>query len=307
MYERHAARTVLEALEWSPVVLIEGPRQAGKSVLARDIVGASRSAAYVTFDDALRLASAHADPQDFVGNLPDPVVLDEVQRAPEIFRAIKLSVDQDRRSGRFLLTGSANVLLLPRLSDSLAGRMRIVTLWPLSQGEIGGVSERFIDTVFGSSPPPLAEGVETRRTLAARITRGGFPEAVRLPEGPVRDGWMRDYVSTLLGRDVQEITRVGDRVGLPRLLRLLAARSATLLNASDLSRGTGISRGTIDRYIALFATTFAMRLVPAWAANARRPLRSRVEGDDVAFTSTPTSRPRASSSTQSTSPPAPSR
>lgn len=275
MFERHATNAVMEALAWSPVVLVEGARQAGKSVLARDIIGRARSASYITFDDALQLAAARANPQDFVLNLPDPVVLDEVQRAPEVFRAIKLTVDRDRRPGRFLLTGSANVLLLPRLSDSLAGRMRRVTLWPLSQGEIEGMAEQFIDAVFGAGDPRPVVGGETRGTIVHRIARGGFPEAVSLPEGSVRDGWMRDYVATLLDRDVREITAVTDRVGLPRLLRMLAARSATLLNTSDLSRNTGIPRGTIDRYMALFTTTFTVRFVPAWAGDvARRLVRS---------------------------------
>ncbi len=271
-FARRATRAVLEALAWSPVVLVEGARQAGKSVLVRDVVGRDRPARYITFDDALQLAAAHANPQDFVLNLPDPVILDEVQRAPEVFRAIKLSVDQDRRPGRFLLTGSSNVLLLPRLSDSLAGRMRRVTLWPLSQGEIEGAVEGFVDAMFSVDDPQPVDGGETRATMAVRIARGGFPEAVTLPEGSVRDGWMRDYVATVLSRDVREIAAVADRVGLPRLLRLLAVRSATLLNTSDLSRGTGIPRGTIDRYTALFTTTFAVRFVPAWAGDVARRL-----------------------------------
>ena len=272
MFERRATRAVLEALDWSPVVLVEGARQAGKSVLVRDLVGRVRTASYVTFDDALQLAAAQANPQDYVLGLPDPVVLDEVQRAPELFRAIKLSVDQDRRPGRFLLTGSSNVLLLPRLSDSLAGRMRRVTLWPLSQGELGGSVEGFVDALFAEAEPTRVDGGENRATLAERIVRGGFPEAVGLPAGSVRDGWMRDYVATLLSRDVREIAAVAARVGLPRLLRMLAVRSGTLLNASDLSRTTGIPRGTIDRYLALFTITFAVRFVPAWAGDVARRL-----------------------------------
>jgi len=263
---------VLQALEWSPVVLVEGPRQAGKSVLVRDLVGASRPASYVTLDDSLRLASAREDPQGFVLSLPDPVVIDEVQRTPEIFRSIKLSVDQDRRPGRFLLTGSAKVLLLPRLSDSLAGRMRIITLWPLSQGEIGGTRERFIETVFADGPLAPVEGRLTRAELAERITRGGFPQPVLLPDGPARDGWMRDYTTTLLERDVRELAAVSDRVALPRLLRILAVRSGTLLNASDLARATGIARATLERYLALLVKTFTVRFVPAWAGDVARRL-----------------------------------
>ncbi len=273
--ERRATQEVLKALEWSPVVLVEGPRQAGKSVLVRELVGATRPASYVTLDDAVVLSAAREDPQGFVFALPDPVVIDEVQRAPEVFLPIKLSVDRDRRPGRFTLTGSANVLLLPRLSDSLSGRMRIVTLWPLSQGEIDGIPEGFLDAVFADGPIPHFGGVETRLGIAERIVRGGFPESVALPAGAARDGWMRGYTTTLLERDVRELAAIAERVALPRLLRLLAARSGTLLNVADLARSTGIARATLDRYLALFTQTFAVRFVPAWAGDvARRLMKS---------------------------------
>ena len=261
----------MRALEYSPVVLIEGPRQAGKSVLARELVGARRSASYITLDDALTLASARENPQDFVFWLLDPVIIDEVQRAPEIFLPIKLSVDQDRRPGRFTLTGSADALLLPRVADTLAGRMRIVRLMPLSQGEIDGVRGRFIEALFAEEPIPHFQGAELRRDIAERIVRGGFPEAVSLPPGQ-RGGWMRDYATTLLERDVRDVGSVRDSTALARLLRILAARSGTVLNVSDLSRATGIARATMDRYLALFARTFAVRLVPAWAGDVGRRL-----------------------------------
>jgi len=270
--ERWATKEVLSALEWAPVVLVEGPRQAGKSVLARDLVGAQRpDASYVTLDDALVLASASEDPQGFVLGLPDPVIVDEVQRAPEVFLPMKLSVDRDRRPGRFLLTGSANVLMLPQVADSLAGRMHLVTLWPLSQGEIHGVRESFLADAFADADPHPAGGEMTREDLAERIVRGGFPEAVALPTA-ARSAWMRSYVTTLLERDVQEVARVTDRVGLPRLLRLLAARSGMLLNVSDLGRTVGLARTTLDRYLAVYEKVFVVRLVPAWAGDVARRL-----------------------------------
>jgi predicted AAA+ superfamily ATPase len=272
LLERWATSDVLDALRWSPVVLVEGPRQAGKSVLVRELVGAQRPAGYVTLDDALTLSSAHEDPQGFVFGLPDPVVVDEIQRAPEVFLPIKLSVDRDRRPGRFTLTGSADVLLLPQLSDSLAGRMRIVTLWPLSQGEIEGRPASFIRSVLAEASLSTFAGSETRREIAQRIVRGGFPEAVRLPEGAARDGWMRDYVTTLLERDVRDLAAVGERVALPRLLRFLAARSGTLLNVADLARATGIARATLDRYLVLFTRLFTVRFVPAWSGDVARRL-----------------------------------
>jgi uncharacterized protein len=275
LFERHTEQMVLDALQWSPVVLVEGPRQAGKSVLVRDIVGERRPAAYVTLDDAATLASEREDPQGFVMALPDPVIVDEVQRAPEIFLPIKLSVDADRRPGRFTLTGSANVLLLPKLSESLAGRMRIVTLWPLLQGEIDGVRGSFINAAFAEKTLPHLSGTGSRADIVMRIVRGGFPEAVRLPEGVARDGWMRDYLTTLVERDARDIATIADRVALPRLLRLLAARSGSLLNITDLSRATGIARATLDRYTAVLAKMFAVQFVPAWSGDvARRLIKS---------------------------------
>lgn len=272
--ERRATETVLDGLEWAPVVLVEGPRQAGKSVLVRDLVGAQQggSRSYITLDDALVLASALEDPQGFILGLPDPVILDEVQRAPGIFLPVKLTVDRDRRAGHFLLTGSANVLLLPQMSDSLAGRMRIVTLWPLSQGEIDGVREQFLGAAFGDAGFDLVGDSISREERAERIVRGGFPEAVGLPAGSARDGWMRSYVTTLLERDVRDLSDVADRVGLPRLLRVLAARSGTLLNVSDLGRATGVARATLDRYLATFQKVFAVSMVPAWSGDVARRL-----------------------------------
>jgi predicted AAA+ superfamily ATPase len=275
LLERRATAEVLTAQAWSPVTLVEGPRQAGKSVLVRDLASAERLVNYVTLDDATVLAAAHEDPQGFVFSLPDPVIIDEVQRAPELFLPIKLSVDQDRRPGRFTLTGSANVLLLPKLSDSLSGRMRIVTLWPLAQSEIDRTDGRFLETLFAEGTLPPFVGGETRLGIAERIVRGGFPEPVALPSGPVRDGWMRSYATTLLERDVRDLSAISERVALPRLLRLLAARSGTLLNTADLARSTGIARSTLDRYLALFSQTFTVRLVPAWSGDvARRLMKS---------------------------------
>lgn len=272
VFPRYATKQVLAALKWAPVVLVEGPRQAGKSVLVRELVGAERPASYLTFDDALTLASAREDAQGFILAAPDPVVIDEVQRAPEIFRPIKLSVDRDRRMGRFTLTGSANVLLLPQLSESLAGRMRIVTLWPLSQGEIEGLDPSFLNAAFADDTPPLMHGTESRVSIAERIVRGGFPEAVSLPSGEPRDGWMSAYTTTLLERDVRELSAVGERIALPRLLRILGTRSGTLLNVSDLGRATAIARATLDRYLALFTRVFAIQFVPAWSGDVARRL-----------------------------------
>ena len=139
MIRRNITRALLDALGDRPVVLLHGARQVGKSTLAQHVASSLHPARYVTLDDAAMLSAARADPEAFVRDLAGPVVLDEIQRVPELLLAIKAAVDRGRRPGRFLLTGSANVLLLPRLADTLAGRMEILTLWPLSQGEVEGV------------------------------------------------------------------------------------------------------------------------------------------------------------------------
>lgn len=273
--ERSATRLVMEALDLSPAVLVEGPRQAGKTVLARDLVGPRLGAEYITLDDALVLAAVKADPQGFVTSLRGPAVIDEVQRAPEIFVPIKSVVDADRTPGRFLLTGSADIMLLPRLSESLVGRMRLQTLWPFTQAEIEGSDSGFIEAAFSEDPLPAVDAIDGREQLIARACRGGFPEAVSLQPGRARDGWFSSYATTLLEREAREIVAVSDRVALPRLLSVLAARSGSLVNVSDLARTLGMARATVDRYLGVLHKVFAVRLVPPWSGDtARRLIRS---------------------------------
>jgi predicted AAA+ superfamily ATPase len=262
---------LLAALTDTPVVLLHGARQAGKSTLAQEIASGPHPARYLTLDDTAVLAAAKSDPAGFIGGLEDPVVIDEVQRAPELFIPIKAAVDRDRRPGRFLLTGSANVLLLPKLSESLAGRMEVLPLWPLSQGEIDGVAEDFIDRVFGSQLAPLPTTYLTRDELARRVTAGGYPEAV-LRSPARRPAWFRSYVTTMLHRTVRDIADIERLHEIPRLLSVLAARTGTLLNVADLSRTVGIPLTTMQRYLALLETTFLVELLPAWTTRVRKRL-----------------------------------
>ena len=238
-----------------------------------DIVGRTRSASYVTFDDALQLAAARANPQDFVLSLPDPVVLDEVQRAPEVFRAIKLSVDRDRRPGRFLLTGSANVLLLPRLSESLAGRMRHVMLWPLSQGEIESSVEGFIAAVFGPDEfrRPLT-GADTRASIAHALPEAAFPRQSLCRRGrsaTVGRGTTSRHCSIVTSAKSRRLQTVSGCHVFCGCWRCAARRRST---HPTFHARTGIPRATIDRYMALFTTTFTVRFIPAWAGDVAKRL-----------------------------------
>lgn len=173
LYPRFARSRLEEALGDTPVVLVHGPRQCGKTTLAR-MVGDAAGYEYITFDDDVQLAAALADPVGFVADLTDKTVLDEVQRVPALFLSLKKAVDRDRRPGRFILTGSANVLLVPKLADSLAGRMEILRLHPLAQDELAGSASRFIDVLFAAqfrNRPFERLGP----ALAERVAAGGYP------------------------------------------------------------------------------------------------------------------------------------
>ncbi len=266
MILRHAAARLRQALADRPVVLLHGARQTGKTTLVRALAGADYPARYVTFDAFTALSAARGDPAGFLAGIEGPVVLDEVQRVPDLFVAIKAAVDRERDPGRFLLTGSANVLLVPRLSESLAGRIEIVPLWPFSQGEIEGAVEGFVDAMFDEAQPALgaaARGV----ALSERILRGGFPEAVAIGSADRRGAWFDAYLMTILGRDVRDLANIEGLIELPRLLALVAARPMALLNYAELVRSAGLSQSTLKRYFALLEAVFLVRTLRPWHAN----------------------------------------
>jgi predicted AAA+ superfamily ATPase len=269
MYRRNCEPELIAALTDTPVVLLNGARQTGKSTLATNLA-TGVPATLVTLDDATALAAAMSDPQGFVAGLGVRAVIDEVQKAPGLFPAIKLSVDRDRRPGRFLLTGSANVLMLPRLSESLAGRMEILTLEPLSQGELHGHRETFIDAIFAGDLPPLPAAVEPN--LKDIVIAGGYPEALARAPGKRRDAWFAAYVTALLQRDVRDLANIDGLTDMPRLLTLLAGRVGGLLNMSELSRSTAIPQTSLRRYLTLLEATFLFRPLPAWSANLGKRL-----------------------------------
>lgn len=271
MYMRNLMPALREAWADSPVVMLNGPRQAGKSTLAQALIAEQAGARYLTLDDASVLSAIATDAAGFLAGLEGPVVLDEIQRAPEFFVAIKAAVDRDRRPGRFFLTGSADVLLLPRVSESLAGRVELFTLWPLSQGEIEGRREAFVDAAFGAGALPPGEAPLGRDELIARLVTGGYPEALRRSAAR-RRAWFDAYVTTILQRDVRELANIEGLTQMPRLLSLLAARTASLLNFAELSRSSGLPQTTLKRYMALLEMTFLVRTLPAWSGNLSKRL-----------------------------------
>jgi predicted AAA+ superfamily ATPase len=265
LFARLAEPRLLDALADTPVVLIHGSRQSGKTTLARAL-GERRGYGYLSFDDEVVRSAAEADPTGFVDDLPARVILDEVQRVPAIFTTLKSTIDRRREAGRFILTGSANVLLLPRLSDSLAGRMEILRLHPLAQCELARRAPRFIDTLFGG-------GFKTRTTrrlggeLVERIVAGGYPAALARQAGRRRAAWYRDYVEALVQRDVRDLARISSLDALPRLLTLVAGQSARLLNVADLASPFQLSRPTIADYVTLLERVFLLDRLPPWHSN----------------------------------------
>jgi hypothetical protein len=262
MIERSLARPLRAALADTPVVVVVGPRQAGKSTLVTNLAG--YQAEYVTLDDPSVLAAARRDPVGFIDQFDDSVILDEVQRAPELFLPIKAAVDRDRRPGRFLLTGSANVLLIPSVADALVGRVEVLTLWPLSTAELQGRSgERFFEWLFAKRPTlPRGDAID-RPQLIDRLLRGGYPEVVERSEDR-RRRWFSNYLTTILERDVRALADIGRLEELPALLTAVAQRSRGPLNKSGLSQDLGIANSSIDRYLLLLARVFAVRRFAAW-------------------------------------------
>lgn len=271
LYPRFLLPRVNEALADTPVVLIHGPRQCGKTTLARQ-VGDAAGFTYLSFDDDVQRASAQADPVGYVADLPEKVVLDEVQRVPELFTSLKASVDARRQPGRFILTGSANVLLVPKLGDSLAGRMEILRLHPLSRAELVGTESRFLASLFGKGFRAGKSGRRMARQLAGLVVAGGYPAALaRATEGR-RAAWYRDYIDTLVQRDVRDLARISALDALPRLLALAAGQTARLLNVADLAAPFQLSRPTIRDYMTLLARIFLLDELPPWHSNRLRRL-----------------------------------
>ena len=265
IFPRYIRPRLLEALADTPAVLIHGPRQCGKTTLAQ-LIGEELGYRYFTFDDAAVLAASREDPVGFVARLPERAVLDEVQRVPTLFASLKRAIDQERKAGRFILTGSANVLLVPQLSDSLAGRMEIVRLYPFAQCELAGTQPRFLDELFAGTLK-LSHAGRLGPALAEQLLKGGYPEPQRRPTWRRRRDWYRDYVETIVQRDIRELARISRLQAIPRLLKLAAGQSARLLNVSNLASPFQLSRPTIRDYLGLLEQIFLIDFLPPWHSN----------------------------------------
>jgi uncharacterized protein len=265
---RRAENLIAEALGDTRVVALNGARQSGKSTLARLLAHARNNALIRLLDDPATLRAARDDPAGFVDH-DGLLVIDEVQLAPELFRSIKVAVDTDPRPGRFLLTGSAQVLALRQLPDALPGRMEVIELWPFSQGEIDRRPDAFIDAAFSHGPDLSRTSALRKRDYLERVGRGGYPEAVR--RSPRRRAAFFDsYLTNLIERDVTELAAIERRGDLRRLLALLAGHSGSLLVPAALAATSGIPRSTLNRYLELLTAVFLIKQIPAWSAGQTR-------------------------------------
>ena len=269
-FPRLAEKSLADALADTPVVVVQGPRQCGKTTLALR-VGGTLGFEYVNLDDDASRRAAQDDPAGFVGRLPERVIIDEVQRAPELFLPLKVEVDRRRVPGRFLLTGSTNVLLVPRVADSLAGRMGSIRLHPLAQCELARKEPRFLETIL-KGDFKIRTSPRLGQELAERIVGGGFPAALARNTAARRRQWYTDYVDALVQRDLRDLSRISSLRAIPKLLKLAASQTARLINVSELATPFEVSRPTIRDYVTLLERIFLLDELPPWHSNRLKRL-----------------------------------
>ncbi len=270
---RHVADRLQVALQDTPAVLINGPRQCGKTTLVQQL---AQGMSYITLDDPGMLIAAQQDPVGLLRQM-DRAVIDEVQRAPQLLLALKMSIDQDRRPGRFLLTGSANILAVPQIADSLAGRMEVHTLLPLSQAELQGRPSDFLQRAQGQSWPVSHPSwvypavIDAKNELHAgaigNALAGGYPEMRLRPSVTRRQAWAKAYIQTLVERDVQDIAQVEHLSQIPYLLDIAAAHCGQLFNASQIGGQLMLDTRTLDKYLGVLEKLFLVQRLPAWGRN----------------------------------------
>lgn len=266
-FQRNLSSRILSSLKSSPVVLLLGPRQSGKTFLMTKMTQ-ENGYDFISFDNITLQAAALEDPVGFLSTRKKPLIIDEVQRVPEIFLPIKVDVDQNRSiHGRYCLTGSVNPLLVPKLGDSLAGRMLLLQLWPLSQGELEGKQENFLNRVFDEDFGPSGTVSFSKKDLLHKVCLGGFPNMHLLKSEQERKEWGNSYLSLVTQKDIRELAQIESFTALPKLLQVVAARVGSTLNYSDLSNSTDIPLTSLRRYMQLMHNLFLLHSIPAWSRN----------------------------------------
>ena len=258
-----------------PVIAVHGARTVGKSTLLRSLAS-SADRRLVDLDDPATRDAVEASLSAFAG-ADSPVFVDEYQHVPAILDAIKAELNRDLRPGRFVLTGSTRYASLPAAAQSLTGRLHVMTLWPLSQGEIDGVEERFVQRLL--TDPAKLVALTSAETAHAeyvdRVLRGGFPLAVRRKPGPLRNRWFDDYINLVIERDVAELSRIRQREKMPQLIARLAGQTAQMLNLASVAEAAGIERTTTENYVRLLEAAFVVYRLPAWGTTLRARASSK--------------------------------
>lgn len=267
MYQRYIAKPITEALKDTPVILINGARQTGKSTLCRQLVGEGVfDGQIMTMDDPTTLAAAQADPLGFLQDLSSHAIIDEVQRAPQLFLSIKKLVDENRKERRLILTGSADVMTLPQVADSLAGRIEIHHLWPLSQVEILGKRSKFLNTLVTPDGQFRAHKSNWKEIIEA-IRDGGYPEALQRENEGRKAKWFESYIDAVLQKDISNLANIEGLTQIPNILHLIGTRIGSTVNLSDIARLSGVKNTTLQRYMALLEHVFLILRIPAWTPN----------------------------------------
>jgi uncharacterized protein len=255
---------IIEGVEYSRIVFVAGARQVGKTTLVGDIATHERPMTAVTLDDRATREAAIADPAGFVAELGGPAFIDEIHRAPDLLLELKKAVDADTTPGRFVITGSANVLASRRIADALPGRIDRVDMWPLAQSEIHGGSLNIVDELFQGRVPHVTGAPVGRAAFSQVVAQGGYPEARRRPAGRVRDRWFANYAASTLARDLAELADVRRSDDAERLLRLLATQSANLVSYRKVGAQLDMHHETVQSYVALLEQMFLVKRLPAW-------------------------------------------
>ena len=269
-YKRYAKGAIKEALLDTPVVFIMGARQSGKTTLVRELTDDSWH--FVNLDDQTQLTAIKQDPIGFINTHSDkPIAIDEIQRAPELLLAIKLSVDKDRRPGRFLLTGSANALLLPQVSDSLAGRIETIVLNPLSECEINNTRPYFLQAIMQGKQVEAKKATD-KALLIQRVVSGCFPEPLQRTTEKRTKAWHEQYITSLVQKDMVDLGAIEHPDKMLQLLRLTAYYSGKLVNFNEMGGKLGLSALTTQKYLILIEQLFLLRKLPAWHSNEYKRL-----------------------------------
>ena len=264
LFARRIRPTVLEALRDARVVLIAGARQVGKTTLTKEIAASEHPMRTLTLDDQPTRRAALEDPAGFLAGLDTPVLIDEIQRAPDLLLEIKQAVDRDTTPGRFLLTGSANILASKRVIDALTGRVERIRMWPLAQTEILDGKLNLVDELLAGRAPQVVNAPVGRRAFSSIIAAGGYPEARLREPGPNRERWFESYIDTAIERDLREIADARRIDDMSRLLRLVASQSANLLSYRAVGQRLEMHHDTVQAYVTLLEQLFLLQRLPAW-------------------------------------------